>query len=330
MLELWFTTGDLANVRFAFSPLWEAVASLRTLAAPDAVHRPWADQVRPRLPRGPELDAARALASTLPGFLAPPPATPMPDLDMELAVLSATPPGVVRASLNAMAGPRPTALDPLYLDPPAGLADLVDQVRAYWDVALAPYWPRVLTLLQGDVLHRARQLTAGGTRRLFADLDPRVRWQPDVLYVGTRTSRAVALDGRGLLLVPSVFAWPTVYAKLDPPWQPTLRYPPRGVGTLWWTSRESAASAGSAGSAAASARTDALGAVLGRSRARLLAALDAPASTTDLARRTGLSPGAVSQHLTGLRTAGLVSPHRSGRWVLYARTLAAETLLTAP
>jgi DNA-binding transcriptional ArsR family regulator len=143
-----------------------------------------------------------------------------------------------------------------------------------------------------------------------------VRWEPDVLYVGTRITRSVRLSGRGLLLVPSVFAWPWVYAKLDPPWQPTLRYPPRGVGTLWSAAPERPANM-------------ALGAVLGRSRAALLGALDAPASTTDLARRTGLTPGAVSQHLTALRAAGLVSPHRTGRYVLYARTTAAEALLGA-
>ncbi len=37
----------------------------------------------------------------------------------------------------------------------------------------------------------------------------------------------------------------------------------------------------------------------------------------------------VSQYLTVLRNAGLVSAHRAGRSVLYARTTAAETLLKA-
>ncbi|MGW4223708.1 ArsR/SmtB family transcription factor [Streptomyces bauhiniae] len=54
-----------------------------------------------------------------------------------------------------------------------------------------------------------------------------------------------------------------------------------------------------------------------------------PASTTELAHRTGLSPAGVSQNLTALRDAGLVSAHRSSRSVLYARTAAAETLLDA-
>ncbi|MFD0573635.1 ArsR/SmtB family transcription factor [Kitasatospora gansuensis] len=73
----------------------------------------------------------------------------------------------------------------------------------------------------------------------------------------------------------------------------------------------------------------ALAAVIGRSRAVLLAELDTPASTTDLARRTGITAGGVSQHLTALRAAGLVDAHRSGRYVLYVRTEAAEVLLAA-
>jgi DNA-binding transcriptional ArsR family regulator len=67
--------------------------------------------------------------------------------------------------------------------------------------------------------------------------------------------------------------------------------------------------------------------VLGRTRADLLDELDVPASTTDLARRLALTPGAVSRHLTAVRAAGLLGAHRVGRRVLYARTKVAETLL---
>lgn len=62
-------------------------------------------------------------------------------------------------------------------------------------------------------------------------------------------------------------------------------------------------------------------------RALLLAELAAPASTTDPARRTGLAAGGVSQHLTAMRAAGLVSAHRTGRVVLYARTSVGESLV---
>ena len=68
---------------------------------------------------------------------------------------------------------------------------------------------------------------------------------------------------------------------------------------------------------------------MGRRRAELLTALATPASTTDLARRTGVTAGAVSQHLGVLRACGLVTGHRMGRRVLYVRTPAGDALAGA-
>ncbi|MFG2917992.1 winged helix-turn-helix domain-containing protein [Kitasatospora sp. NPDC048298] len=65
-------------------------------------------------------------------------------------------------------------------------------------------------------------------------------------------------------------------------------------------------------------------------RPRLAALGPAYALLAELARRTGLSASAVSQYLTALREARLVSAHRAGRWVLYARTASAEALLAPP
>ena len=108
--------------------------------------------------------------------------------------------------------------------------------------------------------------------------------------------------------------WPRVGAMFDPPWQPALIYPPRGVGTLW----------------APPADTPALADLLGPRRAAILGALDAPVSTTVLARRLGVSSASVSEHLGILRRAGLVRGRRAAREVLYARTAAGDALLRAP
>jgi len=59
---------------------------------------------------------------------------------------------------------------------------------------------------------------------------------------------------------------------------------------------------------------------LGRSRSEILAALDLPCCTTDLAARLAQSPSSVSQHLSVLRRNGLVRSCRVGRRVLYLRT----------
>ena len=151
-------------------------------------------------------------------------------------------------------------------------------------------------------------------RRLFADLDPMIAWDGATLHIDHKhVSRRVEAAGQGLLLTPSVFVWPTVFSLTTAPWQPTLRYGPRGIGLLWTPERHDA--------------SESLAAVLGRSRAQLLSSLDEPESTQAMAMRTGLTPGAVSQHLTALKGAGLVGAHRSGRYVLYARTDLGERLV---
>lgn len=319
MLDLAFSTEDLAHTRFAFSPAWEIVASVRVLNLPGehALHLPWVKRATAALDAA-ELDITllRDLVPVrhLPGFLAGTPSTPLPELADELADLRDVPARVVRRELDAMAGPRTPALNRFHRDPETGLERLATLMERYWELVLAPEWPRIRALLEADVLHRSRLLAQGGAAELFNDLTPMVRWQGGTLTVAHRhLHAAVPLDGRGLVLVPSAFVWPRVFSKTDPRWQPVLRYPPRGIATLWET-----------GSAAA---PGALAAVVGRGRAMLLAELAAPASTAELARRSGLTAGAVSQHLGALKAAGLVSGHRAGRHVLYARTRLAEALV---
>ena len=321
MLELTFTPQDLVTTRFAFSPLWDVVASIRVLKRPaeHALHQPWADQARARLNAAgldlsPLSDLVPVPTKIIPAFVCPPPTVPVPDLDLELAAVRSTPPAVVRANLKNV--PATPALHDLAADPASGLQALADVIKSYWDLVLRPHWPRIATLYQSDVHERARKLTEGGLTSLFADLDPNVGWDGEVLSIAHRTvSRRTGLGGRGLLLVPSVFVWPRVFSISAAGWQPTLRYSPRRIATLW--DRDTRAP------------STALAAVLGPSRAQLLAELEAPASTQELANRTGLSNSGVSQHLTAMRDAGLVSAHRAGRFVLYARTSAAESLLSA-
>jgi len=142
-----------------------------------------------------------------------------------------------------------------------------------------------------------------------------VRWRDGAVEVDHRHEREVELRGRGLLLVPTVFAWPRVFAMLDEPWQPALIYTPRGVGALWAPPEER--------------DPGALEALLGRRRAAILRELRAPATTQDLAERLRASAAGVSEHLGVLRRAGLVRAQRDGRRVLYVRTAAGEQVLRA-
>lgn len=308
MLELSFTAADVAYTRFAFSPIWECVASVLVLKGELGrdIHTRWTTQATERL-RGFDwhLFADVVPVRTIPGFVCPPPTSPLPDLDAELAILRATPADQIAKEIAAI---------PAITSPPPEAAALADVIQEYWDRAIAPFWPRIRTLLEADVQYRARRLTTGGAAALFADLNPSVRWRDDRLQIDhPRVSANRGLRGKGLLLVPSAFAWPRVFSITVPGFQPTMRYPPRGVAELWVTRSVSPSKA--------------LAGVFGTTRAKLLAELDNPASTTDLANRTGLTPGGVNQHLTALKAAGLVSAHRVGRQVLYARTAVAEELL---
>ncbi|MFE9101668.1 DUF5937 family protein [Actinomadura geliboluensis] len=318
MIEFVFAPDDVARVRFAFSPLWEMVRSLRVLADPSghALHLPWVRTVRPRL-RGLGLGPLHEVvgpAGYIPDFLTPPPGTPLPDLAEELGIVRATPPEVVAAELRwTEFGTRPGATRlAMAATPERTLAHLADLLERYWEVAVEPFWPRVRDLLEGDVLRRTGALAAEGAAGVFGDLHEAVSWRAGTLTVDRRWTFRGELAGRGMLLVPSAFVWPHVSVMM-PPYQPMLSYPPRGVATLWETGRPDE-------------RRDALAALIGRRRAELLAALARPAATTDLARRLGVTPGAVSQHLGVLRACGLVTGHRMGRRVLYVRTPAGDAL----
>ncbi|MBV6696934.1 helix-turn-helix domain-containing protein [Kitasatospora aureofaciens] len=322
---LTFSANDIAQTRFAVSPMQEVVTSLRALAHSPvpALHRRWDGQVRARLAAA-GLDRGRLAAMVpptghLPDFLNPTPAGAAPTLAEELAAITAAGTTQVRADLDIVAaeagGRLPAALEPLHRDPPGRLPQLAAEIEAYWEIALAPYWARIRALLEADVFHRSRQAAEHGTARVLDDLHETVRWDGTALLLERRHCAVTRLHaGAGLLLMPSAFAWPRVLTRVLPPDPPQLIYPARGVATLWEPRRPRTCS-------------DALSAVLGKSRARLLAELEAPASTTELARRTGLSVAGVSQHLTALRAAGLTSAHRAGHTVLYARTAVAESLL---
>ncbi|MFQ6144516.1 DUF5937 family protein [Streptomyces seoulensis] len=327
LAELAFSTSDLAQVRFVVSPMWEVAPSFRLLRSGTAhpVHRPWADQVRPRmvaagLDRGWLCELVPPTGGYVPDFLNPAPSGPAPTLAAERDAIRASPTDRVRQDLDHLArhqgdlGPR---LRALRSDPQTLLAKVAEELEAYWELALAPYWARIRAVLDADIVHRARLAAEHGTGHLLNDLHTSLSWDGNALRMARRKqplTRPTA--GAGLLLIPSAFTGPGLRTRTTPPDPPQLAYPARGTGTLWEPRSVT--------------RADALRAVLGRSRTLLLTELEIPDSTTQLAHRTGLSPAAVSQCLTALRAAGLVSAHRVGRSVLYARTAAAEVLLHAP
>jgi DNA-binding transcriptional ArsR family regulator len=312
-----FTPDDVARIRFAFSPLNELVLSLIVLRAPErhSLHLPW---VRGTQRRVSDLDLSELFAlvpvrGDTADFLTPPPTTPLPDFAAELDSIRQTAPDRLIAELGEVPHLATPIAQRIRADPDAAISRIADTLQAYWDITLAEHWPRIHALLEADVLWRSRRLAVGGARALFEDLHPTITWHGESLSVTDAHHHSGSLTGEGLLLTPCTMAWPTVRKMIDP-YQPTMTYPPRGIATLWETGETPAPAA--------------LAALIGRTRASILAALAEPISTSTLAHRLSITPGAVSQHLSVLTDCGLATRSRVGHSVLYRRTRAGDLLTT--
>ena len=314
-LALVFGHDDAARVRFAISPVWETQAAVRVLLEPQlrAYHLPWLDSVRTGLDRL-ELWPLLVLSPRrgwTPDFLSPAPGGPSTDIADQLAQVRATPPEQVaqevKRSLTQRSGePAPEVAWRLLDDPRASRAMLADLLEQCWHLLIAPHWARLRDLLQADILYRTQTLGDYGLERVLSDLHPEARWTGHSLIIDAPGTARHQLAGAGLLLMPSAFVWPGLAAVIDPPARPTLVYPARGIAELWQP--------------APTGQSEALGRLLGQTRAAVLESLAEPASTHTLARRHQLAPSTVSEHLTALHRARLITRRRHRHSVLYQQT----------
>ena len=318
---------DLTASRFAISPLWELTHALRLLAGrsryqDDPVLRPWLLRTRDRyetLKREADLDVLLALQP--PGwgadFVIPVPASASVAIEDLLDQVRVTPPALVRNDVTEACRRQPD-LDQRVRDilTKTNLPHYVaDVLKAAWTALLEPEWPVLRAILERDLVYRAGQLASKGWAAALAGLHPHLRWdRGGAIELELWPDDDAGLDGRGLLIIPSVFVWPKLAVGLEPDVQPTLAYPARGVAALWERNKPSP--------------SNGLDRLLGPARAAILHALDEPASTTQLAAMLGQSLGAVGDHLAVLREAGLATRARSGRSVLYRRTPVGDALVS--
>lgn len=327
MLRIHFTRTDLVRTRLADGPdpMWETVLSLQMLRArySAAIFDGWRRRVRAALYDRDQAAMVRRVlfpltpdASYFPDFLTP--AEGLLGLADGVAAIRATPPQRLRREIRRLRIPHdapPSWARTLIAAEPGTLTELGEALTGYHRTALGTHWDRMRTGAEIDVARRSLQQRAGGTARMLSGFGPMMRWRAPVLEVPYPVERDLHLDGRGLVLIPSYFCWYHPVGLADPALPPTLVYPLRPAADFLEHSPLEAAEHG-------------LTRLLGPTRARVLATVGAQGVTTsELARRNGISAGTASQHATVLRESGLVNSDRRDNVVIHTVTPLGAALL---
>jgi DNA-binding transcriptional ArsR family regulator len=188
-----------------------------------------------------------------------------------------------------------------------------------WRAAVAPHWSRILAYLEGECDARGRIVMAGGVEQLLATLHSRITWDEQVLEVHDGPDEDVHLDGRGLVLSPSVFLDHRSARFISPRRegnQAALVFaapPDAEQAAILWDDNEDA--------------VPPLGALVGQTRAAALRALRAACTTGQLADQLGISAPCASQHTAILRKSGLITTRRVRNIVLHTVTPLGVALL---
>jgi DNA-binding transcriptional ArsR family regulator len=178
-------------------------------------------------------------------------------------------------------------------------------LATYWRAGLKPYWGAIQAHVRADTDHRGRIMLTGGVTEMLATLHPTVDWQPPVMHIANRLDHDLCLNQRGLVLQPSVFCWPTPII-IDQPDMPAVLVYRVNRCPDWDQQVQQIPS-----------QVDSLAALLGRTRAAILAATTTGRSTTEIARTVGVSLPTASQHTSILRSAGLITTRRHGGAVIH-------------
>jgi DNA-binding transcriptional ArsR family regulator len=341
MFRLLFSDGDLERTRIAatYGPYAEALFSLGVLAdgRGSTVFEGWREQVRPQATgwagplfrlfgRAPRLDLFTLIGPT---------ATVEESTHAVLSLGRRQ----LRAEVEAAAHWTVTADGAL----PDWVFRLADEAGARRGFAAAlsvcagatvgDRWGQIRAHLDAEVASGVRVLAEHGMERFFNQLHPNLRWHGGSLLVRESSHLTddvrsnvfaarpdvvagvgdIHLNGQGLVLVPSVFCRRiTPYVSVAGTDGPTVLFYPAlreitDAHRLWARDRLESSRA-------------ALVALLGRTRAEALEALSTACTTTELARRLGVSLPTASHHAAVLREAGLITTRRQGSAVLHLAT----------
>ena len=317
MIRVHLTDSDLVSLRLTYGPYWDILCAA---LVPETIPSGAVPRQRALVASAAELrslPAIRALGGcVLPSFLAPL-TEPGDDLGTSLERVLAVPIDDVMAELEDLAAQEPDARDALraaWAKPRVVLDRLAAGFWAAWEQRFAAEWPAIVAVHEGDVVYRSLALTRTGARELLDQLRPAAWLDGDDLCLAGPSEAVVAPAGSGVTLVTSIFApdQPVTGATLGGRW--FVVHPPVGRSLLWLPDDTSPA--------------DQLSGLIGPVRAQILAALEVPRTTGDIAQLCHLAPNTASYHLARLRDAGMVASSRAGRRSYYRLAARGAQLLS--
>jgi DNA-binding transcriptional ArsR family regulator len=317
VLRIHFTAEDLGRVRVQSQPdpMWETVLSvfrLQDRSLPLVFHE-WR-RFAARAGARDDLDALRTL---IPGGYFPDFLTPSEGglgLDEGIEALLSTPRSRLRDEVAMLPGQAPLSAwcRKLADGDRETMQRLADAVRGHFRSTIEPYWQQARAHIDADRARRARAFLDGGADGLLGSYLPMMRWESPVLSVDVLQEQDIYLQGGGLLLVPSFMSVSTPDFLHDNTLPQVLVYPVEHSLAV---------------SAAAHPPRMSLAPLIGDTRTAVLETIAEGSSTTELARRVGVSAASISQHTAVLRSAGLIHTNRVGKAVLHTLTPLGNALL---
>jgi DNA-binding transcriptional ArsR family regulator len=311
------------------SPMWELVASWRLLTTRKKTDH-WATALLPdhrarttslRL----RILPALMTGSVSPHFLTPPAGRDVRPFEQELSDIAALSSEVIATELGWAFGDVRRWQDPFQTSPAvvhrlfaetSAIDELAAEICRYWREILAPVWSQIEDHLLAERERKGQVLTAVALQQL----SPAYRYGDDRLFVANTHLGAVEVDPHeGVSVVVSAFSTSRTFSlvcpRLDIAWAgrtPMLPYVARRAAHAEVKPRSG---------------QRVLASVVGTGRATVLAALDRPRSTTELAALLDMSPAGVSRQLAVLFNAGLAERQRLGYSVRYRLTPSGQRLL---
>ena len=313
--------GAQIRVQLCLSPHCSTVASLLEAASTawwDGDPSGW-EHVFKKRAGGVDLAALAPYTAypAVPRFLTSSLDDPAPSFASQLDEIRATPSDRARREVFETFGDDvPRAYLPFLRQPERAIDALCTALDGYWTRVIEPYWPRMRATLEREILRQAYAFTSRTPEVALHGVHPAMTFAGDVLTVrSVAQQERTALGTRVLMLTPLICAPDGLIADVFDDDRVKIGYAAPGAQEVW------------SGSDVVPEPAEQLTNLLGKSRARILAGLDSPGTTSALSARLDLSLATVSEHLAALYGLGLVERSRVGRSVEYELTDVGANLL---